>query len=234
LTLNLALNLKASAQKGGEKLLNKMAKKTTKNNFDIKQLIDNSGSYKNLIYGAVTVLILAVIVFLGIRTLSQNQGDINDDAVTVSEDQNAVEYDVAEGETLWSISEKVYGTGFNWQVIADANNLEDGNNLEAGTKLTIPNLTPTAAEDEESEQAMETEENVAEATVTPAPTSAETDTQDPKASNATEYTVKHGDNLWKIAVAEYGDGYKWTEIAKANKLANPNLIHSGNKLTLPR
>lgn len=213
-----------------------MAKKTTNNNFDIKQLIDNSGSYKNLIYGAVTVLILAVIVFLGIRTLSQNQGDINDSAVTVNEDQNAVEYEVAEGETLWSISEKVYGTGFNWQLIADANNLQDPNNLEAGTKLTIPNLTPTASEDEKSDQAMEMEDDKSEVAVTVSPTVAEMmDAQKPETtSNATEYTVVAGDSLWKIAVAQYGDGYKWTEISKANKLVNPNIIHPGNKLSLPR
>jgi nucleoid-associated protein YgaU len=43
-----------------------------------------------------------------------------------------------------------------------------------------------------------------------------------------------GDSLWKIAVRAYGDGYKWVSIAKANKLVNPNLIHSGNVLTLPR
>jgi nucleoid-associated protein YgaU len=40
--------------------------------------------------------------------------------------------------------------------------------------------------------------------------------------------------LWTIAVRAYGDGYKWTEIAKANKLVNPNLIHPGNVFVLPR
>ena len=47
------------------------------------------------------------------------------------------------------------------------------------------------------------------------------------------YTVIKGDNLWTIAVAAYGDGYKWTEIAKANNLTHPNIIHAGNVLKLP-
>lgn len=206
-----------------------MAKKTTtKNNFDIKQLLDNSGSYRNLIYGAVTVLILAVIVFLGIRTLSQNQGDINEGAVTV-EEENTSAYTVVEGDTLWSISEKVYGTGFNWQLIADANNIADPNNLEAGTKLNIPAVTPTASQDEE--------QTAQQVSPTQAPTQAptkEAERSEKPTSTATEYTVVAGDNLWKIAEAQYNDGYKWVEIARANKLVNPDIIHVGNRLVIPR
>jgi len=48
------------------------------------------------------------------------------------------------------------------------------------------------------------------------------------------YEVVRGDNLWKIAVRAYGDGYRWVEIARENKLTNPNLIHTGNILILPR
>lgn len=204
-----------------------MAKKSTKNNFDVKQLLDNSGSYKNLIYGAVTVLILAVIVFLGIRTLSLNQGDINEGAVTI-EEEGVLDYEVAEGDTLWSISEKVYGTGFNWQMIAEANNITDPNNLEAGTKLRIPSLTPTPGE----ETAMEEEVSPSEESAEEVPSEAVEPTK--PADNASEYTVAAGDSLWKIAVAQYNDGYKWVEIARANKLVNPDVIHAGNRLVLPR
>lgn len=50
----------------------------------------------------------------------------------------------------------------------------------------------------------------------------------------TSYTVQKGDHLWGIAVREYGDGYKWVEVARVNKLKNPNLLFIGTVLTLPR
>ncbi|HEX8931811.1 MAG TPA: LysM peptidoglycan-binding domain-containing protein [Patescibacteria group bacterium] len=47
------------------------------------------------------------------------------------------------------------------------------------------------------------------------------------------YEVKKGDNLWKIAQAKYGNGDLWVKIAQANKLANPRMVFSGDKLVLP-
>jgi len=52
--------------------------------------------------------------------------------------------------------------------------------------------------------------------------------------NKNSVVVVKGDNLWKIAVAQYGDGYKWTEIAKLNKISNPGMIYVGQKLELPK
>lgn len=46
------------------------------------------------------------------------------------------------------------------------------------------------------------------------------------------YTIMPGDDLWSIAVKTYGDGYRWTELAKANNLTDPGLIHVGNKLVV--
>jgi len=48
------------------------------------------------------------------------------------------------------------------------------------------------------------------------------------------YTVTEADTLWNIAVRAYGDGFAWTKIAEANNLVNPNIIHVGNVLKLPR
>lgn len=53
------------------------------------------------------------------------------------------------------------------------------------------------------------------------------------AAKAKTYTVKKGDTLWAIAKSYYGDGSKYTKIATANKLKNPNVIHVGQKLTIP-
>ena len=47
-----------------------------------------------------------------------------------------------------------------------------------------------------------------------------------------EYVVKKGDSLWKIAIAQLGDGYKWTEIAQINGLKNQDLLLVGQMLKL--
>jgi LysM repeat protein len=45
-----------------------------------------------------------------------------------------------------------------------------------------------------------------------------------------QYTVKRGDNLFRIGLAH---GVPWPAIAAANKLANPNLIFPGQVLCIP-
>lgn len=40
--------------------------------------------------------------------------------------------------------------------------------------------------------------------------------------------------LSTIAVRAYGDGYRWPEIAQANDLEDPDIIHVGDSLTIPR
>lgn len=48
------------------------------------------------------------------------------------------------------------------------------------------------------------------------------------------YEVVKGDNLWKIAVKEYNDGYAWTKIAVANNLKNASVISVGQKIVIPK
>ncbi|HLS75989.1 MAG TPA: LysM peptidoglycan-binding domain-containing protein [Nocardia sp.] len=47
------------------------------------------------------------------------------------------------------------------------------------------------------------------------------------------YTVEPGDTLWAIAERFYGDGNRYQEIANASGVANPDLIHPGQVLTIP-
>ena len=49
------------------------------------------------------------------------------------------------------------------------------------------------------------------------------------------YVVVAGDSLSKIAKHFYGDGNKWPRIHEANRdqISNPDLIHPGQKLTIP-
>lgn len=48
------------------------------------------------------------------------------------------------------------------------------------------------------------------------------------------YTVKQGDNIRGIALQVYGDANAWVKIVQANNLKNPNSIHAGNVLRIPR
>lgn len=114
-------------------------------------------------------------------------------------------YTVTKGDTLWSIAENAYSSGYNWTDIADANNIADPNNIDEGQILEIP--------------------EVESKTITISEFGKLTDDT---------YTVVKGDSLWDIAVRSYGDGYKWVAIAEANNLVHPNIIHAGNVLTLPR
>jgi len=53
---------------------------------------------------------------------------------------------------------------------------------------------------------------------------------------ATRYTVRQGDTLSAIAKREYGDAGAWRRIYEANRdqIDNPDLIHPGQELTIPK
>jgi nucleoid-associated protein YgaU len=120
-------------------------------------------------------------------------------------------YTVAAGDTLWSIAEKFYKSGYNWVDVASANKVSNPGVITAGTKLVIPNVTPKVATIQGSD----------------------TTAFGPKITGST-YTVQKGDHLWGIAVRAYGDGFKWTEIAKLNSITSPSVINVGTVLKLPR
>ena len=52
---------------------------------------------------------------------------------------------------------------------------------------------------------------------------------------ASQKVVVKNDNLWNIAKKKYGDGSKWIKIwnVNINKIANPNLIFTGQVLDIP-
>jgi nucleoid-associated protein YgaU len=58
----------------------------------------------------------------------------------------------------------------------------------------------------------------------------------PAAPQKEYYTVKSGDSLSKIAKQLYGDANAWHKIHQANtdQIKDPNLIHPGQKLVIPR
>lgn len=132
---------------------------------------------------------------------------------------------VQKGETLWQIAESKYTSGYNWVDIARANNLVNPDDIHAGDRLVLPKVTakvPTI-QTEKTQVAKNVQENTTPAVGTSM-----------NKITGKIYTVEKGDNLWSIAVRAYGDGYKWVDIARANNLANPGMIFSGNKLDIPR
>lgn len=221
----------------------KKTKKTAKttsqsgSSLDFQRLIQTSNSYKSLIYGIITVVVLFVVIVLGIRTLSQNQqGDINEGA-EVSQEQAGDTYTVVEGDTLWSIAEEHYGDGFKWSEIAKTNNIPQNGTIEKGAKLKLPKIaqvSPTQTAAPTAMQPTVTAQPTQPVTMAPttAPQPTMTSTQ-PKITGGS-YKVVEGDNLWDICVRAYGDGYRWVELARVNNLANPDLIFVGTNLRLPR
>ncbi len=170
-------------------------------------------SYTSLFLGAVVVVVALVLAFSFIKSRSNvNKGETQSTS-TVSKEQTKTlpkTYTVKSGDYLWSIAESIYGSGYNWVDLANANKLENPSVVYAGTKLVVP--------------------DVAAKTLTIQAKPAQV--QNPITGSS--YTVVKGDFLWDIAVRAYGDGYQWVKIAKANNLTNPDLIFSGNVLKLPR
>lgn len=158
------------------------------------------------------VLGALVIVVVGILVVNYFKDKKSETLPTGINTQNtSKEHIVVKGETLWSISEDSFGSGYNWTDIKKANNLTS-NTIEVGQKLTIPDVSAKQ----------------------PTSTTVSATTKPEGSISTNTYTVVKGDCLWNIAVRTYGDGFRWVEIAKANNLKNPSIIHPGNVLTLPR
>lgn len=121
-------------------------------------------------------------------------------------------YIVAEGDDLWNIAEKFYGSGFNAYDISVANKITDSSNISAGQKLIIPQATPRQP--------------------TVGDISATSTSQVTYVEN--KYVVQPGDSLSIIAQKVYGDLYAWTRIMNANNLATPDNIEAGMVLIIPR
>lgn len=202
----------------------------------LKTLKLNEESISMVLGGLVIVIVGILVVNYFKDRKSQTLPTALSTTAPIEVAQIGKSHTVAKGETLWSIAEDAYGSGYNWTDIYSANKLSK-ENVQAGQVLTIPQATakePTVAKKVEivaptatiTPTILPTSTAKTTVTATPAATSVGTST--------TTYTVVKGDSLWKIAVKEYGNGQKWVEIARANKLSNPNIIHSGNVLTLPR
>jgi nucleoid-associated protein YgaU len=162
----------------------------------------------SVVLGAIVLLVAGILVVNYFR--GRLVGQVPRDSTSQAETQ-AQTHTVAKGENLWQIAEKYYNSGYNWVDIKDANSLTNPDILTEGQTLTIPQV--------ESREVTVSQEQPSES---------------PDSISGATYEVVKGDSLWNIAVRAYGDGYKWVEIARENKLVNPDIIHAGNILVLPR
>lgn len=184
----------------------------------------------SVILGIAVVIVIGAMVINVIRNRETKQTTNNEEKQeqATAEATISARHVVQEGETLWGIAEKYYNDGFKYKEILNANNLQEGSRIEKGQELVIPKLEKDLAQGATTPSA------------TPAsgPTGPTGKTEEQKetilsASSDKQYTVVRGDTLWDICVKHYNNGYKWVEVARANNLKNPHLIHAGNVLILP-
>lgn len=117
----------------------------------------------------------------------------------------AVVYTVEDGDTLWSIAQKFYGSGEYWSKIFsdNADIISNPDVIYVGWQLKLylaENDSPAAA-----------------------------------LGGGTYHTVGTGDSLWKISQEYYGVGRYWDEIYLANKeiIADPDHIYKGQIILIP-
>ena len=179
---------------------------------ELKKRFQSTESIVSLILGLAVVFLIGTVVINTIKNKSTAPGATSTekkDEATAQPISSPTPHEVVAGDTLWAISEKYYKTGYNWPDLVAANAIVNADHIEVGQKLTIPVVTPIFPPGQVNGGVMD---------------------KKPEAKN---YTIVSGDNLWNIAVAQYSNGYRWTDVAKANGLVNPNLIHPGNVLSLP-
>lgn len=198
-------------------------------------------SYTSLVLGIVVVIIASILLLSLFKTRPSSVDTQKGTSSTKTSVVNELEqrkapqaedksqpqkgekiYTVKPGDDLWNIAEIQYKDGYKWSLIAQANNLTNPSVINVGNELVIPEVS--------------SDSNVSQ--IQPAtPTSSVNQPAQPATPQditGKTYVIIPGDDLWDIAIRAYGNGYRWVDIARVNNLTNPDLIHSGNTLTIPR
>jgi nucleoid-associated protein YgaU len=177
------------------------------------KLFKSSEETVSMFLGLAIVVVIAGLIFNFVR---KNKGTVNvpdskNSTISINEvkPEEPKVYVVMRNDSLWNIAKKEYGDGYSWFLIAKENNLKNPGILITGQKLIIPKIGK--------------KDVVA------------TINKETKTINKGEYKVVKGDNLWKISVNSYGDGYQWTKIWQENKkvLKNPGQLEIGITLNIP-
>lgn len=105
----------------------------------------------SMLLGVVVVLLVGSLLYNYFKSVNKSpQGETSsttapEQAQVPTGDQLPAEYVVQKGDTLWSISTKAYGSGYNWVDVYAANKSvigKNANHILADTKLTLPKVEP--------------------------------------------------------------------------------------------
>lgn len=192
------------------------------------KLLRKNESTVSMIFGLLVILFVGFFIINNFN--KQDDGETIPSIGTEQSENIEGKYVVQEGDDLWKIAEKKLGSGFEWNKIADLNNLKDPYVIEKGQELKLPTTETTTTPVVLETPSVTPQVTEAELLITEAPSVK----SDSTIISDNTYEVVKGDTLWSISVRAYGDGYRWMEIAQANNLENPNVIHSGNRFVIPR
>ena len=174
----------------------------------------------SLALGGVVILVIsiAVVSLLFQKITSQSEKISPEDEqktkAKVTSTNKVRTYVVKEGDQLYLIAQKLYGSGLNMEDIMKTNKITNPDLLEVGQKLIIPDVKPRSPTvGIITESAAKTEKVTAK---------------------SEKYIIKAGDNLAKIALQAYGDSYAWKRIADANAITNSDQLEVGKILIIPR
>lgn len=179
-----------------------------------KKYIKSSEELVSMLLGLAIVIVVISLIFNFVQRKKgtveipgSNDISLSEDAIRAKQEEENT-YTVVSGDNLWKIAEKKYNDGYAWTKIAKENNLKNASVIVAGQKLKMPVMEKVVAIDKA--------EN--------------------KIDQGSDYKVIKGDNLWKIAVNAYGDGYKWTTIYQENKAIIPHagLLEIGMTVKIPK
>jgi nucleoid-associated protein YgaU len=159
-------------------------------------------------------------------------------------------YVVKKGDTLVSIAQKFYSTAAKKKTTLDAlvkeNHLKSAKQLSVGQKLVIPDITlataqPTLFEKVEqiSRHTLGIDNNTATNTNIASSQAGQIQQVEPGPSEAAgDYVVQQGDNPWRIAAKQLGNGNRYKEVMAANpdifKGGKDAKLSVGMHLKLPR
>jgi nucleoid-associated protein YgaU len=146
-------------------------------------------------------------------------------------------YVVQDGDVLAAVAKKAYGpeegnrlVNINRIFEANRNVLKSPDEIFVGQKLIIPPLPKSQADGKQpdalSEAIFEKVQDIGKRNL------ADMKVEQPKGRY---YVVQDGDNLWKIATSQLGDGARFKEIAKLNTdvLKSNDALSIGMRLRLP-